>query len=101
MAQLQVLDVNPNYRCTCKNLQDGTTTDLVIALHSTKGVNYPKIGDKITLDDRLLNKSSINYVEPYSFELEQTIDKFEWNVELEDLLLTRHNKKYLFKRIYG
>lgn len=103
MKLLEVVNVNEFNRYTFVNLDDGKETNLVLEFCGEEET-FPLLpNDVILINEKLLDKKSSNYVEPYTYELttkhkpKQVID-----LNIEDcVVINRKNKNYVFKRLYG
>ena len=63
----------------------------------------PKVGDKILIHEKLLDKKSNVYTQPYAFEKQEHLDP-NYVRELNDtefIVVGNNDKHYAFKRIYG
>jgi len=67
------------------------------------GVNSPAVGDKILLNEELLNKNSSLYTQPYSFERVDAVDPMmiKESNDREFIILSSNQSIYTLKRIYG
>lgn len=67
------------------------------------GINKPKENSCLLLNEKLLDKNSNEFTQPYSFELQQHKNKLTkrelYNSEFA--VLEENNKYYILKRIYG
>lgn len=64
------------------------------------GVDKPKVGDSLAINEKLLDKNYEGYCQPYAFILCENENKINVN-NTEKIALNCGNKKYILKRIYG
>lgn len=64
------------------------------------GINKPVVGDKITLDERLLDDEYEGYCQPYAFKL---VDRNAFDEEVQQDFIGLENKEgyFILRRIYG
>lgn len=65
------------------------------------GLEKPSIGDELVLDEKLLDITSPDFVQPYCFKLSDEKVKNENKVDEETALLRSYGKVFVLKRIYG
>lgn len=67
------------------------------------GVKKPKVGDKILINEKLLNINSPMFSQPYAFELDNETKAQDVKLEnlTEYIVLNINKKNYVLKRVYG
>lgn len=65
------------------------------------GVLKPKEGDVFKVHEKLLDKNSIKFTQPYAFELTDISQEMIEELNEEYAVLYSENKVYTLKRIYG
>ena len=67
------------------------------------GMDKPKKGDVLLLPEKLLDRRSVNFVQPYSFEpLKSEEDLKNGKYTKDDVAgIIKNGKEFLLKRIYG
>lgn len=97
MINLEITKVeNHKYFLFCKEC------DLMFtSLFEFYGITSPKVGDTISLDEKLLDPYFEGYCQPYAFELVHNRNDFDENKKTEFAILCTNDKKYLLRRIYG
>lgn len=74
------------------------TFELVIEFY---GMDKPKENSYLLINEKLLDKNSSEYTQPYSFELCKTKIKKEELIDSNYAILKVENKNLLLKRICG
>ena len=103
MEKLKVESINEHNVYTFSYLEKNAKIDLMFELYGLNKSFSLQKDDIIYINEKLLNKNSSNYIEPYSFEV--TKDYLPKNVvflNMENcIVLKRKNKMLVLKRIYG
>ena len=79
---------------------ENVNIDLVLEFFD---VNKPKVGDKILMHERLLNRNSSIFTQPYSFKrtLDYEAEEIKYMEDMEYAVL-KVGKDYIsLKRVYG
>ena len=98
MVALTIKEVNQygKYVLVGENI----SINLVLEFYNTK---KPKVGDKILIHEKLLNKNSSLFTQPYSFEINQEYKPEEIkNMDDMEYAVLKSGGKYVsLKRVYG
>lgn len=96
MAKLKVLRLNSNCLYVFEN-EDKKQISLQLELYGISKLNKD---DVVNICDKLLDKKSDDFVQPYAFEKCDLADfsKLDKN---EKMIVERKDEKVLLKRIYG
>lgn len=97
MVKLKIIKVN-NYNNY--NLINVDTNDMYSLFLEFYGINKPKAGDLIAIDERLLNPSYEGYCQPYAFKLCENKVSVPQN-DAEYIALKTGEFSFVLKRIYG
>ena len=75
------------------------TEELVLEFY---GLNNPISGDLLLIHEKLLDRNSVEFTQPYAFELADiNPERIEKLNDKEYAVLVTENKVYSLKRIYG
>lgn len=98
MVALTIKEVNQygKYVLVGQNVK----TDLIFEFIK---INTPKVGDKVLIHEKLLNKNSSFFTQPYSFEINQEYKPEEIkNMDDMEYAVLKSGGKYIpLKRVYG
>ena len=79
--------------------ENDKTEELILEFY---GLAKPKAGDFLLINEKLLNRKSIEFTQPYAFELTDiSQEMIETLNDKEYAVLISENKTYSLKRIYG
>ena len=67
------------------------------------GVDKPKVGDKMLISEKLFDKNSQFYTQPYAFEISNTkkASEVKQTNDINYIVLSVNDKVCVLKRIYG
>ena len=67
------------------------------------GIDGLEVGNKIKINNKLLDPKNTNYTQPYAFKLVdiEQIEQINESNKLEYIGVEKNAKTYLLKRIYG
>lgn len=67
------------------------------------GIAGLEVGNRIKINNKLLDTKDSNYTQPYAFKLVDTeqVKQINKKNELEYIVVEKNAKKYLLKRVYG
>jgi len=97
MVSLKILSLKENNKYLLRDMKNYRMYSLMFEFHNLKA---PSVGDVIVLDDKLLNRLSEYYAQPYAFEVYDEKDG-KVNDERDLAGLYTQNKKIILRRIYG
>lgn len=100
MVRLEILSVTNLGEYTLYNREQKKKYHLVLEFHDTP---QPEIGDVIFLHEALLDPTSLQYTQPYSFGAMDSHDgREEDNLDKTELIgLSLKDQDIILKRIYG
>lgn len=97
MIELEITKVeNHKYYLFCKEYNENYAL-----FFEFFGITIPKTGDKISLDEKLLDPYYEGYCQPYSFEVVERRSEYDTSKKIEFAILYSNDKKHLLRRIYG
>ena len=93
--ELEIIKVE-NSVFTFKDIID-ETYDLLLEFY---GISKPVVGNKITLDERLLDESYEGFCQPYAFKL-VSLTEYDSKNPQDFALLDGKSGKFTLRRVYG
>lgn len=96
MAKLKVLEINSN----CLYVFEKENKQKISLQIEFYGISKLNKGDVVNICDKLLDRSSENFVQPYAFEKCDIAD-FSKMDKHEKMIIEQQKEKILLKRIYG
>lgn len=97
MVILEISSVNLYNNYNLLDKKNNKTYSLYLEFY---GIDKPKVGDCLAINEKLLDRNYEGYCQPYAFKLCENENKINAN-DIEKIALNLGNKKYVLKRIYG
>ena len=97
MIELVVEEIKDYGEYILRNLENAQRISLILEFYN---MQKPIKGDRLILSKKLLDKTSLSYVQPYAFAFEGFREDMK---DLDDrfAMLKTKNKILLLKRLYG
>ena len=97
MKKLKIVEIG-QYNSYKLQTDDGKMVRLILEFYS---MPKPKVGDEFFIDEKLLDRSSEYFVQPYAFEKTDIKLNDVQNDDIEIAVLKTENKTIVLKRLYG